>query len=217
MFSLLEFQGQSQLLHPTGSVDLNDEYVTRRKPLWLIALKLLGTLAMIAVGAAIAIPTLLEFKFPLWQAIALTAGGMLVYTGIAFFVRPEPNTDNLGFGGGMGNDPFQSGDNVNRFLWRLHCCLGPGRFTAETLLDICAYVGLAGGSEVIDDTGSGETPRTTVRSSLVNAFDATQPIAPLDPNRFAQSSANFVAGQIQLDSQRFFSSANPATNAGAKA
>ena len=47
-----------------------------------------------------------------------TAGGMLIYTGIAFFFRPEPNTDNLGWGGGLGNDPFQTSDNVNRFLWK---------------------------------------------------------------------------------------------------
>jgi len=42
------------------------------------------------------------------------------------------------------------------------------------------------------------------------SFDATRPIAPLDPNRFAQSSANFVAGQIQLDTQRFSTTARPA-------
>ena len=35
------------------------------------------------------------------------------------------------------------------------------------------------------------------------SFDATRPIEPLDASRFAQTSGNFVAGQIQLDSQRF--------------
>lgn len=195
MFSLLDFQGQSQLLHPAGSLDLNGEYVAQRKPLWLIALKLLGTLAMIAVGGAIAIPSLLEFKFPLWHAIAITAGGMCVYTGIAYFVRPDPNTDEISSG-------------INKFLWRLHCCLGPGRFTAETLLDVCACVGIGGGNEAAPAAETADGRFTGARSSL-SAFDATQPIAPLDPNRFAQSSGNFVAGQIQLDSQRFFSGATP--------
>ena len=48
-----------------------------------------------------------------------------------------------------------------------------------------------------------------MRSSPAGSFDATRPIPPLDPNRFAQSSGNFVAGQIQLDSQRFFSAPSP--------
>jgi len=60
---------------------------------WLVLLKLLGVAAMVAVGAAIALPTLLELRFPLWQAAAITAGGMLVYTGIAFsFARNRTQT-----------------------------------------------------------------------------------------------------------------------------
>lgn len=210
MFSLLEFQGQSSLLHKSGTVEINTEYHTLRKPAWRVLLKLLGVAAMIAVGAAIALPTFLEFDFPLWQVVAITAGAMLIYMGISFFFRPEPNTDNLGFGGGKMNDPFQCSDNVNRFLWRLHCLLGPGRFTSETLLDTCALVGLVKGEEILDNKGHAEPRVGSFRSAAVGAFDATQPIAPLDPNRFAQSSANFVAGQIQLDSQRFFNSTSAA-------
>lgn len=218
MFSPLEFQGQSSLLHKSGKVEINTEYHTQKKPVWLVLLKVLGTLAMIAVGAAIAVPSLLEFKFPAWQAAVITAGGMLVYTGIAFFFRPEPNTDNLGFGGGAANDPFQTSDNVNRFLWRLHCVLGPGRFTAETLLDVCVLIGIAQGDEVeTHEAGASPTFGSPLRASSVSSFDATRPIPPLDPSRFAQSSGNFVAGQIQLDSQRFFSTPSPVIEQPAKA
>lgn len=210
MFSFTELSGQSSLLHKSGAVELNTEYITSRKPAWLVFVKLLGVVAMVSVGVAIALPMLLEYRFPLWQAAAIVAGGMLIYTGIAFFVRPEPNTDNLGFGGGLANDPFQSSDNVNRFLWRAHCVLGPGRFTAETLLDLCVLVGIAKGSEVAEDqvenplTGGNQTA-----GSMVGSFDATRPIAPLDPNRFKPSAGNFVAGQVSLDSQRFFQSQSP--------
>jgi hypothetical protein len=205
MFSLTELQGQSGLLHKTGTIELNTDYHTNRKPLWLVMLKLLGVVAMVAVGAAIAVPTLLEFQFPLWQAVLITAGGMVVYSGIAFFLRPEANTDNMGWGGGLMNDPFQSSDNMNRLLWRLHCGLGPGRFTAETALDLCALLGLARGFEKRDQERVAELAAVAAPTRTVGAFDATQPIPPLDPNRFAQSSANFVAGQIQLDTQRFLS------------
>jgi len=209
MFSLTEMQGQSGLLNKSGTIELNTAYHTSKKPVWLIVLKLLGVAAMVAVGAAIILPSLFQLQFPVWQAVLITAGLMLVYTGIAFFIRPEPNTDNMGWGGGMMNDPFQCSDNVNRILWRLHCLLGPGRFTAETVLDLCAFVGFAKGAEVAEaerlaDMSSGSSPARTA-----GPFDATQPIPPLDPNRFAQSSGNFVAGQIQLDTQRFLSNSTP--------
>jgi hypothetical protein len=207
-----EFQRGSGPFEQTGTVQINTEYHTTKKPLWLIALKLLGVAAMVAVGAAIAVPTLLEIGRPLWEAIAITAGAMCVYTGIAFFFRPEPNTDNMGWGGGMGNDPFQSSDNVNRFLWKLSCCLGPGRFTAETFLDVCALVGFAKGAEVQQPAEQPQSISNYAANSDPGGFDATRPIAPLDPNRFALSSANSVMEKIQRDSQRF--SASPPAAAG---
>jgi hypothetical protein len=206
MFSLLEVQGQSSLLHKSGTIEINTDYHARRKPAWLVFLKLMGVAVMVAVGAAISVPTLLELEFPLWQAVVITAGGMMVYTGIAFFFRPEPNTDNLGFGGGMMNDPFQCSDNVNRFLWRAHCVLGPGRFTAETLLDLCVLIGLA----KTEDDEQAQAAIAAAGPLAVGSFDATKPIAPLDPSRFAQSSGNFVAGQVKLESQRFFAAAQGA-------
>ena len=197
MFSLLDGQGQSSLLQKSGTVEINTDYQTTRKPVWLVMLKLLGVAIMIAVGTAIALPTLLELEFPLWHAVAITVGAMFIYTGLAFFFRPESDTDNVGHG-------------VNRILWRLHCVLGPGRFTAETLLDLCLLLGIARTEDTVAAAEGSAPTFGGMRSLGAGAFDATRPIAPLDPNRFAQSSGNFVAGQIQLDSQRYFGSA-PAT------
>ncbi len=212
MFSLLEVQAHSRQLHQSGTIEIHTELYRTRRPAWLVLLKILGVAAMVAVGAAIAVPTLLELDFQLWHASIVTGVGMLVYTAVAFFFRPEANTDNMGVGGGVVNDPFQCGDNVNRFLWKAHCVLGPGRFTAETFLDVLVLVRLL-------KTGDEETPVTADQAafpamSTGGAFDATRPIAPLDPNRFAQTSGNFVAGQIQLDSQRFFSSGAPSAGDG---
>jgi hypothetical protein len=205
MFSRLELQGQSSMLHKTGTVEINTEFRTSKKPVWWVLLKLACVAAMMAFGAAIALPTLLEFDFPLWQAAAITAVGMLLYTGIAFFCRPEANTDNLGWCGGMMNDPFQASDNVNRYLWKAHCLLGPGRFMAETLLDACALVGLIRSGEVAHESQAASSALASISVGGHDSFDATRPIAPLDPNRFAQTSASFVAGQIQLDTQRLLS------------
>ena len=70
--------GQSCLPHKSGTIEFSAEYHARRKPVWLVLLKILGSLAMIAVAAVIAIPSLVELEYPLWQAIAITVGGMAV-------------------------------------------------------------------------------------------------------------------------------------------
>jgi hypothetical protein len=196
MFSLGDIGGHSSLLHKSGTVELNTDTFRHRRPAWLVLLKLLGVAAMIAVGAGIAIPTLLEFEFPLWHAIAVTAGGMVAYTVIAFFVRPDPNTDDL--------------TNVNKFLWNLHCVLGPGRFTSETFLDLAVLFGLMREDEVLEagaaqSQGYGAAGAGVGKGGGSGVFDPSQPIAPLDPNRFALSSANSVTEKIQRDSQRFYS------------
>lgn len=194
MFSLSELNNRSGLQTNSGTVEFNTDTFRQRRPAWLVLLKLLGVVAMIAVGAAIAIPTLLELKFPLWHAIAITVGGMLVYTAIAFFVRPDPNTDDL--------------SNVNKFLWNLHCALGPGRFTSDTFLDACVLVGLVRYDDGLDESapqGFGSGTSGLSPSSGSGVFDPSRPIAPLDPNRFALSSANSVTEKIQRDSQRFYS------------
>ena len=122
---------------------------------------------------------------------------MVLYTVVAFYVRPEPNTDDL--------------TNVNKFLWNVHCALGPGRFTSETLLDLLVLVGLVRTEEAVDEAAARlqSLAAASVPGGLgggSGVFDPSQPIAPLDPNRFALSSANSVTEKIQRDSQRFFSS-----------
>ena len=192
-----EIGGHSSLLQKSGSIELNTDTYRERRPAWLVLLKLLGVAAMVAVGAAIAIPSLLEFDFPLWHAIGLTAGGMVLYTAIAFFVRPEPNTDDL--------------TNVNKLLWNVHCALGPGRFTSETFLDLFVLVGLINVDDGADQAAAVQTQGYAAAGAGIGlgggsgVFDPSQPIAPLDPNRFALSSANSVTEKIQRDSQRFYS------------
>lgn len=181
------------MVDKSGTVEFNTDTFRHRRPVWLVALKLLGVVAMVAVGAAIAIPTFLEFEFPLWHAIAATALAMVLYIGVAFFVRPDPNTDDL--------------TNVNKFLWNLHCVLGPGRFISDTFLDVGVLLGLVKTDEPeeVDQRafGSVSVNSALAQSGPCGVFDASRPIAPLDPNRFALSSANSVTEKIHRDSQRF--------------
>ena len=133
-----------------GTIEINDQYVTRRKPAWLVLLKLTGLAVMVAVAVGLAYPSLRQMLPPL-QSAAVIAGVILIYSGVAFFFRPEPNTDNLGYCGGGMNDPTKISDDINRGLRDLHMLLGPGRFASETLLDLCVLLGIASGQEVLDD------------------------------------------------------------------
>ena len=196
MFSFTEFRGQSSLLDKHGSVELHSEFYRRRRPAWLVLLKILGVAAMVAVGFTIALLTAKEQApgFPQWKTILVVSAAMIVYTAIAYFVRPEANGDNMGWFGGSTNDPTQYSDNINRLLWKAHMALGPGRFTAETLLDTCVLVGLVKGEDVVDESGQ---PEYTGSSAEDIFAAATQP--PPAPGQQPGG-----APGMQLDSWKYF-------------
>jgi hypothetical protein len=148
---------------------------------------------MVALGLTIVYLTVKEEApgYPLWKAIATALAAMTVYTAVAYFVRPEANTDNMGWFGGFGNDPTQYSDNFNRWLWKLHMFLGPGRFTAETLLDTCVLVGLVQGADAPEEAG---TPQYTGASAEEILAAATQPPPPEPPG----------PPGMQLDSWKYF-------------
>jgi hypothetical protein len=136
---MFEYLGEQTDPKNVGTIEVNTEYDAPRKPLWLVLLKLFGLLAMLPVGYLLVIPLL---PLPAWQSIVVASGILLIYIGLAFFIRPEPDTDNLGYAGGLVNDPFHYSDDMNRWLLLLHCVLGPGRFASETILDACALLGV---------------------------------------------------------------------------
>jgi hypothetical protein len=202
MFSFTEFSGQTSL-DKHGSVEICTSLCRRRRPAWIVCLKILGVAAMIAVGFAIAVPTLKEQAphLPMWKGCIGISAAMLLYTAIAFFIRPEANGDNMGWLGGSTNDPTQYSDNINRMLWKAHMILGPGRFTAETIFDTCVLVGLVGGEHVIEDEDelleySGASPEA-IMASAANSPPATGG-AYLPPPPGANSSG------MQLDSWKYF-------------
>ncbi len=200
MFSFTEMRGQSSL-DKHGAVELHTEFFRKRRPLWLVFLKILGVAAMVAVGYAIAIPTLKEEapKLQLWQACLAIAGTMIAYSAIAYFIRPEANGDNMGWFGGSTNDPTQYSDNVNRWLWKAHMILGPGRFTAETLLDTCVLVGLIKSEEPADENALPEYTGASPEAIMASAAHSP-PLA----NSFVPPPPGPHGGGMQLDSWKYF-------------
>jgi aminoglycoside phosphotransferase (APT) family kinase protein len=60
--------------------------------------------------------------------------GTAAYLLAGHLIHPEPDHDNMGWFGGLVNDPFQLADNVNRFLAGLALLLWPGRCVAGALV-----------------------------------------------------------------------------------
>jgi hypothetical protein len=134
MFSFTEFRGESDYdRRHRGTIEIQGEYVARRKPAWLVVGKL--AIAMFVIGFAYAL-CLIHIDYPGWKTSVVFFGVLLLYCGIAYMVRPNPNDMNMGWGGGLMNDPTQYSDNINRGLRDLECILQPGQLVTESVLDL---------------------------------------------------------------------------------
>ena len=177
-----------------GQVRRSTTYEMRKKPVWLVLLKFFGTLTMFGVGFALLLPLI---PLPLWKSLPLVGGGLLIYVGVAFFVRPEPNGDNMGFAGGMFNDPTHYSDNVNRALWNAHCLLGPGRFISETILDCCTLIGLTA------EMSEGEAQLEVEAKEHADRDRELQGWRERAAERVAQRQSGRPAGEVELSSARY--------------
>ena len=87
--------------------------------------------------------------------------GTFVYLMIAFFLRPRPNLDNVGWLGGLVDHPFRFSDDLNRGLGCLFVVLLPGRYVAESIVqffqwrNLPAETGAGDADEKSDDSGDG--------------------------------------------------------------
>jgi hypothetical protein len=61
--------------------------------------------------------------------------GLIIYSSISYFFRPEPDMNNLGYFGGLINRPFDYSDDWNRFLLWLKIILLPGVIISESIVD----------------------------------------------------------------------------------
>jgi len=139
MFSFTEFHGESEYdRRQRGTLEFQGEYVARRKPAWLV----LGKLAVILfVIGFVYVLALRHIDYPALQLTAVYFGIVLLYCGLAYVVRPNPNHMNVGWFGGLMNDPTQYSDNINRGLRDLECLLQPGQIATEAVFDLLILFG----------------------------------------------------------------------------
>jgi hypothetical protein len=127
-----EFWGEQVDPGKVGKVELGTEHeACRCKPL------VIGRFLVVAIALpAIWTITIPLVPLPAWQAAAAVIGGTLIYVAVSYLVDPQPEMDNLGPAGGMIDHPWRYSDDINRTLVGLAVILGPGRFIAESLMDI---------------------------------------------------------------------------------
>lgn len=76
-----------------------------------------------------------EFQFNL-KNLGITTGIIILYCLSGYFIRPEPDTDDMGLLGGMVDNPFSYSDDANRFLMGLKIILAPGYFFTESTKNV---------------------------------------------------------------------------------
>ncbi|GEM_PF-794622 len=65
----------------------------------------------------------------------------ILYCIAGYYIRPKPNLQNLGWLGGLFDNPFRYSDDWNRFLLWAYLLLLPGRFVAESMVDFVVMLG----------------------------------------------------------------------------
>lgn len=187
LFELLCQSSNPNQFEKTGTIQLHQPGINKKKRPLIVFAKTIATLFMVGIGFGLITPFL---PFGLGYSIAITTFVLGIYVALSYLIRPRPNGDNMGYLGGAFDDPFQFRDDMNRTLFRLHCFLGPGRFASETMIDVLTVTGVM--SEVDEhDLMQEEIEREDERRAKIEA----------EVIRRRQQSEH--QGEQQLDSLRY--------------
>lgn len=129
--SLFEIIGESLDPGSTGSVETG---MPPREPRSRTAVIVRGVVALGIVGTVF-VTTALVGPFASGR-VGTVAGVMAVYLLLAYFVRPQPDYDNLGWAGGIFDNPLRYSDDINRLLVFVMVVLWPGRFVSTAIVEL---------------------------------------------------------------------------------
>ena len=126
--SLFEWIGERFNPGPIGKIDGPDDensYQPKNK-FWIWFLTILGACL---------------FGFLLWNIFQsenppLLLLFLLLYLLLAYFLSPKPDRSNMGWLGGLMDNPFRISDDINRFLFFLALFLLPGKIMLYALQTI---------------------------------------------------------------------------------
>jgi hypothetical protein len=129
--SLFEIIGESLDPGPIGGIDTGPP---PREPRSRTAVLLRGVVAL-AIVTTVFLGT--AVVGPLASGRPGMAGGVIgVYLLLGYFVRPRPDYENMGWLGGILDNPFRYSDDINQMLWVLRLVLWPGRWASTAIVDL---------------------------------------------------------------------------------
>jgi hypothetical protein len=122
---LFEWLGESLNPGPVGGVDLGAE------PLFWRPIKKGWAIFFMIIGFAV----LGFFIWAIFKADSILWATQLVvfYLLIAYFITPRPDTSNVGWFGGLVNNPLRISDDANRLAVFLYLFLLPGKLIVFAL------------------------------------------------------------------------------------
>ncbi|TWT30029.1 hypothetical protein [Blastopirellula retiformator] len=126
-----------------GTIEVNTTYV-RQTSVAVVLFKSITSLAMLGGMGYWAFHwqiTQLLLPSGAFSKLAIIVGVEMMYVAIAFLFVPRPNYNNVGFLGGLVNNPWKYSDNYNRSLRTWRILLGPGRFISSAILDFAGMLG----------------------------------------------------------------------------
>ena len=131
---LLELLFEKSNPGPIGGINTNGKKPERPK-LWVLIIKLVVSIAWI--GFLFKVFVLSELGM---ERIIGFLIGFTLYCLAGYFIIPKPDYSNMGWAGGLMDNPFRYSDDLNRFLMMLQMVLYPGRFIAVTFVQVILLI-----------------------------------------------------------------------------
>jgi hypothetical protein len=132
--NLFEWLGESFNPGPVGGI------TATREPLFDRSIKKGWAIFFMIIGAGIL--GLFIWMILTSQNKLLYLGLLILYLLVCYFLTPKPDGSNIGWLGGLINNPFRISDNINRFLLIFYLFLLPGKlmvFAIQTFYRLINY------------------------------------------------------------------------------
>lgn len=134
--SIFEWFCERKNLEAVGSVEIKERVLPSRSN-GAITFRFLVAFALVSLFyySLYSSASLITLKIFIVPSLLL-----LLYCFLGYFIKPKPDTSNMGWAGGLINNPFKITDNWNRNLMTLKIILMPGAFIVESFIQFIQLV-----------------------------------------------------------------------------
>lgn len=134
--SFFEWIGESYNPGPTGSIENEASKPSKKSRLVVI----ISFIISMTVIIWISLTFLGDLNYVELERVLVLIAVLLVYCSLGYLLNPKPNYDNVGWFGGMMDNPFRISDDFNRFLIFIKIFLWPGRFITASIVDFIVLI-----------------------------------------------------------------------------